>query len=224
MASDLCQQSPHAETGFVVSLSPMELSTSRTSATALVAGDAGWRMPTSEIDDPLARVGPPAVFFALVDGPRLLQHADRPAPQRPEAVVVSSSSASRSLRLDESFRPSARSVAVSAGQGFAIRGARACPRVPWRLCRTLRRLRGRNIPLRQGRRYAALRPAAAAAASRLCPRTRLPLPSKKRSVGGEPAGYELGEEPNSLCLAGLTLREKPKRAVHVQFGARHSRQ
>ena len=47
---------------------------------------------------------------------------------------------------------------------------------------------------------------------------------EKRSVCGEPAGYELGEEPHALRLACLPLREKPERSVHVQVGARHPRQ
>jgi AcrR family transcriptional regulator len=49
-------------------------------------------------------------------------------------------------------------------------------------------------------------------------------PREKRSVCGEPAGYELGEEPHALRLACLPLREKPERSVHVQVGARHPRQ
>src|SRR5690606_17795923 len=49
-------------------------------------------------------------------------------------------------------------------------------------------------------------------------------PREKRSVGGEPAGYELGEEPQALRLACLTLCEKPKRSVHVQVGSRRPRQ
>ena len=44
---------------------------------------------------------------------------------------------------------------------------------------------------------------------------------EKRSVCGEPAGYELSEEPHALRLARLPLREKPERSVHVQVGARH---
>ena len=49
-------------------------------------------------------------------------------------------------------------------------------------------------------------------------------PREKRSVCGEPAGYELGEEPHALRLACLPLREKPERSVHVQVCARHPRQ
>ena len=40
-------------------------------------------------------------------------------------------------------------------------------------------------------------------------------PREKRRVCREPAGYELGEEPHSLRLARLSLREKPERPVHV---------
>src|ERR1700744_2590150 len=47
---------------------------------------------------------------------------------------------------------------------------------------------------------------------------------EKRRVGGEPAGYELGEEPHALRLACLPLGEKPNRSVHVQAGARNPRQ
>src|ERR1700729_4363281 len=43
---------------------------------------------------------------------------------------------------------------------------------------------------------------------------------EKRRVRGEPAGYELGEEPHALRLACLPLCEKPDRSVHVQVGAR----
>ncbi len=46
-------------------------------------------------------------------------------------------------------------------------------------------------------------------------------PREKRSVCGEPAGYELSEEPHALRLARLPLCEKPERSVHVQVGARH---
>ena len=49
-------------------------------------------------------------------------------------------------------------------------------------------------------------------------------PREKRSVRGEPAGYELREEPHALRLACLPLCEKPERSVHVQVGARHPRQ
>jgi predicted TIM-barrel fold metal-dependent hydrolase len=49
-------------------------------------------------------------------------------------------------------------------------------------------------------------------------------PREKRSVRGEPAGYELGEEPHALGLACLPLGEKPERSIHVQVGARHSYQ
>src|SRR3984957_12169750 len=44
---------------------------------------------------------------------------------------------------------------------------------------------------------------------------------EKRRVRGEPAGYELGEEPHALRLACLPLCEKPNRSVHVQVCARH---
>src|SRR5438128_8804947 len=47
---------------------------------------------------------------------------------------------------------------------------------------------------------------------------------EKRRVRGEPAGYELGEEPHALRLACLTLCEKPNRSVHVQVRARHPHQ
>jgi hypothetical protein len=47
---------------------------------------------------------------------------------------------------------------------------------------------------------------------------------EKRSVRGEPAGYELSEEPHALRLACLPLREKPERSIHVQVGARHPHQ
>ena len=41
-------------------------------------------------------------------------------------------------------------------------------------------------------------------------------PREKRSVRGEPAGYELCEEPHALRLACLPLREKPDRSVHFR--------
>jgi len=47
---------------------------------------------------------------------------------------------------------------------------------------------------------------------------------EKRCVRGEPAGYELGEEPHALHLACLPLCEKPERSVHVQVGTRHPHQ
>src|SRR3984957_18514241 len=47
---------------------------------------------------------------------------------------------------------------------------------------------------------------------------------EKRRVRGEPAGYELGEEPHALGLACLPLCEKPNRSVHVQVGARRPRE
>ena len=47
---------------------------------------------------------------------------------------------------------------------------------------------------------------------------------EKRRIRGEPAGYELGEEPHALRLACLPLCEKPERSVHVQVGARHPHQ
>jgi hypothetical protein len=47
------------------------------------------------------------------------------------------------------------------------------------------------------------------------------LPNEERRVRGEPAGYELREEPHALRLAGLSLREEPQRSVDVQAGARH---
>src|SRR5579859_2221909 len=47
---------------------------------------------------------------------------------------------------------------------------------------------------------------------------------EKRRVRGEPAGYELGEEPHALRLACLALCEKPERSVHVQVGARRPHQ
>jgi hypothetical protein len=47
---------------------------------------------------------------------------------------------------------------------------------------------------------------------------------EKQRVRGEPAGYELGEEPHALRLACLPLCEKPNRSVHVQVGARHPHQ
>ena len=43
---------------------------------------------------------------------------------------------------------------------------------------------------------------------------------ERRRVRGEPAGYELGEEPHALRLARLPLGKKPNRSVHVQVGAR----
>jgi hypothetical protein len=49
-------------------------------------------------------------------------------------------------------------------------------------------------------------------------------PREKRSVSGEPAGYELSEEPHALRLACLPLCEEPKRSVHVQVGTRHPHQ
>src|ERR1700733_14777829 len=67
-----------------------------------------------------------------------------------------------------------------------------------------------------------------------CPHEREPAPChssvarrqsrEKRRVRGEPAGYELGEEPHALRLACLPLCEKPNRSVHVQVRARHPRQ
>src|ERR1700694_1052462 len=45
-------------------------------------------------------------------------------------------------------------------------------------------------------------------------------PREKQGVRGEPAGYELGEEPDALRLACLPLCEKPNRSVYVQVGAR----
>ena len=47
---------------------------------------------------------------------------------------------------------------------------------------------------------------------------------EKRHVRGEPAGYELGEEPHALRLARLALREEPERSEHAQGGARHPHQ
>src|SRR5580704_12630687 len=49
-------------------------------------------------------------------------------------------------------------------------------------------------------------------------------PCEKRRVRGEPAGYELSEEPHALRLACLSLREKPERSIHMQVGARNPRQ
>src|SRR5580704_19749034 len=49
-------------------------------------------------------------------------------------------------------------------------------------------------------------------------------PREKRSVRGEPTGYELSEELHALRLACLPLREKPERSMHVQVGARHPHQ
>src|SRR5882762_10267948 len=49
-------------------------------------------------------------------------------------------------------------------------------------------------------------------------------PREKRSVRGEPAGYELCEEPHALRLACLPLCEEPNRSVHVQVGTRHPHQ
>jgi hypothetical protein len=46
----------------------------------------------------------------------------------------------------------------------------------------------------------------------------------KRRVRGEPAGYELGEEPYALRFAGLALREQPERSEYAQGGARHPHQ
>lgn len=40
-------------------------------------------------------------------------------------------------------------------------------------------------------------------------------PRKKRRVGGESAGHELGEEPHALRLACLALSEKPNRSIQV---------
>jgi hypothetical protein len=47
---------------------------------------------------------------------------------------------------------------------------------------------------------------------------------EKRHVRGEPAGYELREEPHALRLTRLALREEPKRSMHAQGGARHPHQ
>ena len=41
---------------------------------------------------------------------------------------------------------------------------------------------------------------------------------------GEPAGYELREEPHALCLARLALREEPERPVQMEGGSRHPHQ
>src|SRR6202048_4012861 len=49
-------------------------------------------------------------------------------------------------------------------------------------------------------------------------------PREKRAVRGEPAGYELREEPHALRLACLSLCEEPNRSVHVQVGTRHPHQ
>jgi hypothetical protein len=49
-------------------------------------------------------------------------------------------------------------------------------------------------------------------------------PREKRRVRGEPAGYELREEPHALRLACLPLCEEPNRSVHVQVGTRHPHQ
>ncbi len=49
-------------------------------------------------------------------------------------------------------------------------------------------------------------------------------PREKRSIRGEPAGYELSEEPHALRLACLPLCEKPHRSVHMQVGTRHPHQ
>src|SRR5256886_526459 len=49
-------------------------------------------------------------------------------------------------------------------------------------------------------------------------------PREKRSVRGEPAGYELREEPHALGPACLPLCEEPERSVHVQVGTRHPHQ
>jgi hypothetical protein len=43
-------------------------------------------------------------------------------------------------------------------------------------------------------------------------------------MSGEPAGYELGEEPHALRLPCLALRQKPERPIRVQVGARHPHQ
>ena len=72
-------------------------------------------------------------------------------------------------------------------------------------------------------------PFSAKAASPACQKDRASVarygqPREKRSVRGEPAGYELGEEPHALRLACLPLREKPERSIHVQVGARHPHQ
>src|SRR5580698_2580419 len=80
-----------------------------------------------------------------------------------------------------------------------------------------------------------IRPPALQAYQRLSPRPALPATCRAsvawygqtretRSVCGEPAGYELGEEPHALRLACLPLCEKPERSVHVQVGARHPHQ
>src|SRR4030081_2618261 len=46
-------------------------------------------------------------------------------------------------------------------------------------------------------------------------------PREKRRVRGEPARYELREEPHALRLTCFPLREKPERSMDVQVGARH---
>jgi hypothetical protein len=46
-------------------------------------------------------------------------------------------------------------------------------------------------------------------------------PREKRGIRGEPAGYELSEEPHALRLTCLPLGQKPERSVHVQVSAWH---
>jgi len=48
-------------------------------------------------------------------------------------------------------------------------------------------------------------------------------PREKRSVGGKSARQKFRKQPHALRLAGLALREKPERSVHVKVGARHPR-
>lgn len=46
-------------------------------------------------------------------------------------------------------------------------------------------------------------------------------PCKKGRVGGEPAGYELGKEPDTLRLPRLPMSQNPERWVHFQIDARN---
>src|ERR1700689_4899627 len=49
-------------------------------------------------------------------------------------------------------------------------------------------------------------------------------PREKWDIRGEPAGYELGEEPYALRLPGVALRQQPERSEQAQGSARHPHQ
>ena len=87
-----------------------------------------------------------------------------------------------------------------------------------------RNIRGLNDAASSDRSSASDRITASVAGDLRASVARYGPPRKKRSARGEPAGYELREEPHALRLACLPLCEKPERSVHVQVGARHPHQ